>query len=423
MSLKDNIRSAEKSAVIKHIMERGFSLAEVLIIVACVIVIAILCLQVLKKIIPDKDARMFKKAYNLTARLVPSMAHDDELYPEVEGNNAPQYLGNTEWVIYQGKKYEGSTKFCGLFAAKINALSEISCNASASLDGKATLTTNDGVVWVLPITEFKDLKTPGIIQIDTNGAKKPNKEGADRYKIYVYQDGTVSDKPVDMPDLPAIPDDPNNPGSSSSGTSSSSSSGTSMTSNTSISYNPERSLGFSGGSVVSLCGGDIPGNKKKAWKTVIPSEFPSDRDYFIKYIGRYYDQACNRAGVDLTAVYNAYIRVQDLYVLMMQTLYNRCASDKPLEKGRGEWISLSTRHPYTGQTITYKGAYRQDDDGKEFKKAPELWADRHSISRNELGLELQIKRDRKYYWFMFNTACFTAMFQKFYEEELDRMNK
>ena len=423
MSLKDNIRSAEKSAVIKHIMERGFSLAEVLIIVACVIVIAILCLQVLKKIIPDKDARMFKKAYNLTARLVPSLAHDDELYPEVEGNNAPQYLGNTEWVIYQGKKYEGSTKFCGLFAAKINALSEISCNASASLDGKATLTTNDGVVWVLPITEFKDLKTPGIIQVDTNGAKKPNKEGADRYKIYVYQDGTVSDKPVDMPDLPAIPDDPNNPGSSSSGTSSSSSSGTSMTSNTSISYNPERSLGFSGGSVVSLCGGDIPGNKKKAWKTVIPSEFPSDRDYFIKYIGRYYDQACNRAGVDLTAVYNAYIRVQDLYVLMMRTLYNRCASDKPLEKGRGEWISLSTRHPYTGQTITYKGAYRQDDDGKEFKKAPELWADRHSISRNELGLELQIKRDRKYYWFMFNTACFTAMFQKFYEEELDRMNK
>ena len=422
MSLKDNIRSAEKSAVIKHIMERGFSLAEVLIIVACVIVIAILCLQVLKKIIPDKDARMFKKAYNLTARLVPSMAHDDELYPEVEGNNAPQYLGNTEWVIYQGKKYEGSTKFCGLFAAKINALSEISCNASASLDGKATLTTNDGVVWVLPITEFKDLKTPGIIQIDTNGAKKPNKEGADRYKIYVYQDGTVSDKPVDMPDLPAIPDDPNNPGSSS-GTSSSSSSGTSMTSNTSISYNPERSLGFSGGSVVSLCGGDIPGNKKKAWKTVIPSEFPSDRDYFIKYIGRYYDQACNRAGVDLTAVYNAYIRVQDLYVLMMQTLYNRCASDKPLEKGRGEWISLSTRHPYTGQTITYKGAYRQDDDGKEFKKAPELWADRHSISRNELGLELQVERDRKRYWFMFNTACFTAMFQKFYEEELDRMNK
>ena len=235
MSLKDNIRSAEKSAVIKHIMERGFSLAEVLIIVACVIVIAILCLQVLKKIIPDKDARMFKKAYNLTARLVPSLAHDDELYPEVEGNNAPQYLGKTEWVIYQGKKYEGSTKFCGLFAAKINALSEISCNASASLDGKATLTTNDGVVWVLPITEFKDLKTPGIIQVDTNGAKKPNKEGADRYKIYVYQDGTVSDKPVDMPDLPVIPDDNNSSSSSSSGTSSSSSGTSSSTSGTSSS--------------------------------------------------------------------------------------------------------------------------------------------------------------------------------------------
>ena len=196
-----------------------------------------------------------------------------------------------------------------------------------------------------------------------------------------------------------------------------------MTSNTSISYNPERSLGFSGGSVVSLCSGDIPGNKKKAWKSVIPSEFPGDRDYFIKYIGRYYDQACNRAGVDLTAVYNAYIRVQDLYVLMMQKIYNEPAGDKPLEKGAGHWVDLQTRHPYTGHTITYKGAYRQDDDGKEFKKAPELWADRHSISRNELGLELQVQRDRKYYWFMFNTACFMNMFQKFYEEELDRMYK
>ena len=175
---------------------KGFSLAEVLIVVACVIVIAVLCLQVLKKIIPDREARMFKKAYNLTTRLVPSMVHDEDLYPEVDGKNAPQFFGNTEWVIYEGKKYEGPTKFCGLFAAKLNVVSSVSCSANASLDGKATLTTNDGVAWVLPVTEFKDLKTPGIIQIDTNGAKKPNKDGYDRYKIYVYQDGTVSDKPV-----------------------------------------------------------------------------------------------------------------------------------------------------------------------------------------------------------------------------------
>ena len=44
---------------------------------------------------------------------------------------------------------------------------------------------------------------------DTNGAKKPNKEGYDRYKIYVYQDGTVSNNPVDMPDLPAVNNDTN----------------------------------------------------------------------------------------------------------------------------------------------------------------------------------------------------------------------
>ena len=213
---KHIINCTDKRTAIKHFMAKGFSLAEVLIVVACVIVIALLCLQVLKKIIPAREARMFKKAYNLTARLVPSMVHDEDLYPEVDGKNAPQFLGNTEWVIYEGKKYEGTTKFCGLFAAKINALSEVSCIANASLDGKATLKTNDGIVWVLPITDFKELKTPGIIQIDTNGAKKPNKDGYDRYKIYVYQDGTVSEKPVNMPDLPVIPDEPGNPGSNTS---------------------------------------------------------------------------------------------------------------------------------------------------------------------------------------------------------------
>ena len=226
MIAKHIINCTDKRTAIKHSIAKGFSLAEVLIVVACVIVIALLCLQVLKKIIPDREARMFKKAYNLTARLVPSMVHDEDLYPEVDGKNAPQFLGNTEWVIYEGKKYEGTTKFCGLFAAKINALSEVSCIANASLDGKATLKTNDGIVWVLPITDFKELKTPGIIQIDTNGAKKPNKDGYDRYKIYVYQDGTVSDKPINMPDLPVIPDEPGNPGSNTSSSTSSSSSGT-----------------------------------------------------------------------------------------------------------------------------------------------------------------------------------------------------
>lgn len=72
---------------------KGFSLAEVLIVVACVIVIAVLCLQVLKKIIPAREARMFKKAYNLTARLVPSMVHDEDLYPEVDGQKCSSVSG------------------------------------------------------------------------------------------------------------------------------------------------------------------------------------------------------------------------------------------------------------------------------------------------------------------------------------------
>ena len=445
---KHIINCTDKRTAIKHFMAKGFSLAEVLIVVACVIVIALLCLQVLKKIIPDREARMFKKAYNLTARLVPSMVHDEDLYPEVDGKNAPQFLGNTEWVIYEGKKYEGTTKFCGLFAAKINALSEVSCIANASLDGKATLKTNDGIVWVLPITDFKELKTPGIIQIDTNGAKKPNKDGYDRYKIYVYQDGTVSDKPINMPDLPVIPDEPGNPGSntssstsssssgtssttssSSSGTSSSSSSSTSSgtssststtsnTSNSSITppFIPERNLGLSlDGSTWILFTKNIDGPKKKGWKRVLPQNLANDTSLVLNWVSHYYTIALNRQGVDQDCLYSAYLRLKSLYSEGMRQIYTECANGKPLERGKGAMIS------FTFENKTYQAAYAQDDDGKEFNKS--LSAAYQTAKANQLGLWLRVLRDRYRYELEINTKCITGLLQKFYEEELDKKYK
>ena len=447
MIAKHIINCTDKRTAIKHSIAKGFSLAEVLIVVACVIVIALLCLQVLKKIIPDREARMFKKAYNLTARLVPSMVHDEDLYPEVDGKNAPQFLGNTEWVIYEGKKYEGTTKFCGLFAAKINALSEVSCIANASLDGKATLKTNDGIVWVLPITDFKELKTPGIIQIDTNGAKKPNKDGYDRYKIYVYQDGTVSDKPINMPDLPVIPDEPGNPGSntssstsssssgtssttssSSSGTSSSSSStssgtssSTSTTSNTSNSsitppFIPERNLGLSlDGSTWILFTKNIDGPKKKGWKRVLPQNLANDTSLVLNWVSHYYTIALNRQGVDQDCLYSAYLRLKSLYSEGMRQIYTECANGKPLERGKGAMVS------FTFENKTYQAAYAQDDDGKEFNKS--LSAAYQTAKANQLGLWLRVLRDRYRYELEINTKCITGLLQKFYEEELDKKYK
>ena len=447
MIAKHIINCTDKRTAIKHFIAKGFSLAEVLIVVACVIVIAVLCLQVLKKIIPDREARMFKKAYNLTARLVPSMVHDEDLYPEVDGKNAPQFLGNTEWVIYEGKKYEGTTKFCGLFAAKINALSEVSCIANASLDGKATLKTNDGIVWVLPVTDFKELKTPGIIQIDTNGAKKPNKDGYDRYKIYVYQDGTVSDKPVNMPDLPVIPDEPGNPGSntssstsssssgtssttssSSSGTSSSSSStssgtssSTSTTSNTSNSsitppFIPERNLGLSlDGSTWILFTKNIDGPKKKGWKRVLPQNLANDTSLVLNWVSHYYTIALNRQGVDQDCLYSAYLRLKSLYSEGMRQIYTECANGKPLERGKGAMVS------FTFENKTYQAAYAQDDDGKEFNKS--LSAAYQTAKANQLGLWLRVLRDRYRYELEINTKCITGLLQKFYEEELDKKYK
>ena len=72
---------------------------------------------------------MFKKAYNLTTRLVPSMVHDEDLYPEVDGKNAPQFLAILNGLIYEGKKYEGPTKFVDFLPPKLKCsfFSKLQC--------------------------------------------------------------------------------------------------------------------------------------------------------------------------------------------------------------------------------------------------------------------------------------------------------
>lgn len=176
-------------------MKKGFTLAEMLITIAIVGILAAICMPMVRKVMPNKELLMFRKGYYLTERIVAELINDEDLYPEIydedgDATDNGQYLANTEEVTYKGKTYSGNTKFCELFAAKLNKTSnEVSCGTY--LDNGGTLTTTDGMVWHIPITPFN---IEAAIEFDVNGEKGPNSFTADkpdRFQVIVKPDGSM----------------------------------------------------------------------------------------------------------------------------------------------------------------------------------------------------------------------------------------
>ncbi len=183
----------------KNVKRNGFTLAEMLVTIGIISFVSVVMLSVLKNAKPNQELLMFKKAYSLTGRSVAELVNDEDFYPEkAEGS---QYFGNTDLITYKGKEYQGNTKFCELFAEKLNLKSDTNCSDKTFKDGQlpdGQFTTADGMVWILPITDFSSDSEYYSIYIDTNGKKgnncfydKDTCEKPDRFTILVRQDGKI----------------------------------------------------------------------------------------------------------------------------------------------------------------------------------------------------------------------------------------
>ena len=155
-------------------IKSGLTLAEIVITMGVVGVLAAVLVPVLRDSRPNTEMLMLKKAYSILGRNVFEIVNDDDLYPD-DGDGIHFGLSNTAKGYFKGEEFSGSTKFCQAFAAKMNLKTDVNCDSSETFSNGSEPTGNftsiDGIVWIVPKTNFSSDAT---IWVDVNGDKKPN---------------------------------------------------------------------------------------------------------------------------------------------------------------------------------------------------------------------------------------------------------
>lgn len=203
------------------VMKKGFTLAETLITLALVGIIAAFVIPAITKTTPNQNKVLFKKAYSSLERAISDLSNDEVDYPTVPGTstdglNTPlTTIGFNNTSI--GAAAPASTdKFCYLLSQQMNttltqaqiATPSTYCPVAA---GTGTFTTTDGIIWSMTTpTATSFALTPSsymYIKIDVNGAKAPNcgdtgnssgftactaNQSADKFYIGIRYDGKMN---------------------------------------------------------------------------------------------------------------------------------------------------------------------------------------------------------------------------------------
>lgn len=159
----------------------GFTLAESLVTLAIIGLIAMIMLPAIKNAQPNQEMVMFKKAYYNVSRIVSELINDEDFYPDPEDPDLSGFA-NAIPVEYHGHTFGGDScsKFCGLFASKLN-LANVSnpttvCKKNwPNLSEGGNFKTIDGIAWQMPAGDFGAGDTKEFIFVDVNGPdKEPN---------------------------------------------------------------------------------------------------------------------------------------------------------------------------------------------------------------------------------------------------------
>lgn len=140
--------------MIKTVKKKGFTLAEILVSVSVVGIIAALTIPVITNVAPNNNKVLLKKSYFSFSKAINDMILDETNYPSTEVGTevgTSPALSVPRGFNYTVATTNGSTnKFCYLLSQELNTVGTISCPARTS-SGVGRFTTSDGIDWIIAI--------------------------------------------------------------------------------------------------------------------------------------------------------------------------------------------------------------------------------------------------------------------------------
>jgi len=130
---------------------RGFTLAEVMVVLVVIGVLTSILTPVIIKLKPNKNKIMFRKGYYVAERVVSDLVNNETYYADSDSAN-PHFVDEAK-VVINGVDVLGPTKFCNLFASKVNTIGTSDCSTATGYNypaGAGSFTTTDGILWWIP---------------------------------------------------------------------------------------------------------------------------------------------------------------------------------------------------------------------------------------------------------------------------------
>ena len=152
--------------------KKGFTLAEVLITLGIIGIVATMVNSVIGNFMPNRDKVLFKKAYGSLAQITDSLINNSAYYGGADTYPDSGYGPGD--LRYLGTYSSMSQKFCSLAEPFVDTTSS---NCSSK-----TFTGSDGVVWT-----FSDNGSTITCTFDVNGSKSGG-----TYSATISSDGSIT---------------------------------------------------------------------------------------------------------------------------------------------------------------------------------------------------------------------------------------
>ena len=200
---------------------KGFTLAEILISLAIIGIIAAIGFPAVNSMKPDKNKIMYLKVYDELRNEISSLVSDSSLFPACKDDGedgiecASHPLLNTMLPVnkrFNASKYEGNEKLCNLIAYYLNT-SDTNCSDSTysfnsasfntDFNSKKSFTTQNGIQWWIIPQENSASGGTASYQTDVYVDIDPSRDSSnciydknscknpDRFKFMIAADGSV----------------------------------------------------------------------------------------------------------------------------------------------------------------------------------------------------------------------------------------